>query len=133
MGRAERRRQERESIKAKTKTYNLTKEQLESAVDSYVCSKVGDTILKGVRMAAKFEVVTSHPEELAAELMEKLKHGCTVVPAKGMYTNTDRSLLICVVNRRQVIDFERIVKKYEDTFTFVSTVNGTVGTFHRAK
>ena len=102
-------------------------------INSYVCSKVGDTILKGVRMAAKFEVVTSHPEELAAELMEKLKHGCTVVPAKGMYTNTDRSLLICVVNRRQVIDFERIVKKYEDTFTFVSTVNGTVGTFHRAK
>lgn len=36
MGRAERRRQERESIKAKTKTYNLTKEQLESAVEAAV-------------------------------------------------------------------------------------------------
>ena len=102
-------------------------------INSYICSRVGDTILKGVRMAAKFEVVTTHPDELAAELMKTLNHGCTVVPAKGMYTQSDRSMLICVVNRRQVVDFERIVRKYDDTFTFISTVNGTIGTFHRVK
>lgn len=102
-------------------------------INSYICGRVGDTILKGVRMAAKFEVVTTHPDELAAELMQKLSHGCTVIPAKGMYTRTDRSMLICVVNRRQVVDFEEIVRKYDDTFTFVSTVNGTIGSFHRVK
>lgn len=36
MGRAERRRQERASIKSKTKTYNFTKEQLEGEVRKYV-------------------------------------------------------------------------------------------------
>ncbi|MBQ9132555.1 MAG: YitT family protein [Clostridia bacterium] len=102
-------------------------------INCYVCSRVGDTILKGIRAAAKFEVITTHPEELSKELMEKLHHGCTVVPAKGMYTQTDRSMLVCVVNRRQVVDFERIVRKYDDTFTFISTVNGTIGSFHRVK
>jgi uncharacterized membrane-anchored protein YitT (DUF2179 family) len=56
-----------------------------------------------------------------------------VLSAKGMYTGEEKFLLICVVNQRQVVEFERIVQKYESTFSYVSTVNGTVGTFHRVK
>ena len=42
MGRAERRRQERESIKAKTRTYNLTREQLESVVESAIQERLAE-------------------------------------------------------------------------------------------
>jgi uncharacterized membrane-anchored protein YitT (DUF2179 family) len=99
----------------------------------FVGSKVSDSILKGARAAAKFEVVTTHPEELGRELMETLNHGCTVLPAKGMYTGMDKFVLVCVVNPRQVVDFERIIQKYDNTFAYISTVNGTVGEFHRIK
>ena len=99
----------------------------------FVGSRVSDSILKGARMAAKFEVVTSQPEALGAELMEKLNHGCTVMPAKGMYTGTDKYVLVCVVNSRQVVDFERIIQKYDNTFAYISTVKGTVGKFQRVK
>ena len=74
-----------------------------------------------------------HPEELSRELMQSLHHGCTVIPARGMYSNTERAMLICVVNRRQVVEFERIIKKYEGTFAYISTVNGTVGQFDYRK
>ena len=100
-------------------------------VFSFVSSWTGDNILKGARSAARFEVYTTHAEELAEELMQKLRHGCTVIPATGMYSHTPRSILICIVNRRQVVDFEKIVKKYDDTFAAVSTVNGIVGIFNR--
>lgn len=99
----------------------------------FVNSRIGDTIFKGARGAAKFEIVTSHAEEIAAELLQKLNHGCTVVPAKGMYTHTDRSMLICVVNRRQIVDFERIIRKYDNTFAYISTVNGIFGSFNRSR
>ena len=96
-------------------------------------SRIGSTILKGARSAVKFEIVTTHPEEIAQELISSIHHGCTVVPARGMYTHTERSMLICVVNRRQIADFEKIVRKYDDTFTFVSSINNTLGRFDRVK
>lgn len=95
-----------------------------------ICSWVSDGLIKGARTAAKFEVVTTHPEALSRELMETLHHGCTVLNARGMYSNTERAMLICVVNRRQVVEFERIIRKYDDTFAYISTVNGTVGRFN---
>ncbi len=103
------------------------------AVFSFTAGRIGDSLLKGTKMAAKFEVVTTQPEELAAELMVKMYRGCTVVPAKGMYSGIERSILICVVNKRQIVEFERIVRKYEGSFAYVSTVNGTVGLFRRGK
>jgi uncharacterized membrane-anchored protein YitT (DUF2179 family) len=102
-------------------------------VYSFVTSRVSDTSLKGSKSAAKFEVVTSQPDELASELMAKLHHGCTVVPAKGMYSHTDKSLLICVVNNMQISDFERVISKYHDTFVVVSSVAGTYGNFKKIK
>ena len=103
------------------------------AVYVFVSSRVSDSILKGARAAAKFEVITNRPEELSRELIETLHHGCTVLPAKGAYTNTEHAMLVCVVNRRQVVDFERIIRKYENTFAYISTVNGTLGEFRHVK
>ncbi|MBQ8310728.1 MAG: YitT family protein [Clostridia bacterium] len=102
-------------------------------VYSFVSSRVSDGILKGTRSAARFDVVTAHGEALGQELMEKLHHGVTVIPAKGMYTGTDCSLLICIVNRRQVVEFEEIVRKYDNTFASVSTANGIIGNFKHIK
>lgn len=100
---------------------------------SFVTSRVGDFILKGARSASKFEIITSHPEELSQTLMTRLHHGCTVIPAKGMYSHTDKSLLICVVNRRQTAEFGRIIKEFKDTFVIMSPVARTYGNFKHIK
>ena len=96
-----------------------------------IFSKVCEYILNGVKKALKFEVVTEHPEELAREIIEKLGHSVTVTPARGMYANTNRSLLICVVRSRQVADFEKILKKYPDSFAFASSVSEVFGLFYK--
>lgn len=102
-------------------------------VYSFVTTRVNDAILKGARSAAKFEVVTSRPEELAAELMTRLHHGCSVIRTTGMYSHKDRSLVICVVNNMQIADFERILAKFPDSFVMVSSVTRTYGNFKRVK
>jgi uncharacterized membrane-anchored protein YitT (DUF2179 family) len=43
-------------------------------------------MFKGSRSAVRFEVVTAYPEQLAEELMTALRHGCTVIEGKGMYS-----------------------------------------------
>ena len=99
----------------------------------FVNTRISETIFKGARSAAKFEVVTDYPEEIAQELLAALKHGCTVIPGRGMYTHSDKSILFCVINRRQIVEFERIISKYDNTFAYISTVNGIFGKFRHVK
>lgn len=103
------------------------------AVYIFVNSRTSDAIFKGNRAAAKFEVITKQPEQLSQELLTKLRHGCTVIRAEGMYTHSSRAVLICVINRRQVVEFERIIRNYDNTFAYISTVNGIVGNFKKIK
>ncbi len=99
----------------------------------FLMSFVGNMIIKGSKSAYKFFIVTTHPDEIDAEIFEKLHHGATKLQAKGAYSNTDRTVIVCVVNKRQLVEFRNILKKYDDTFAFVETVNETVGTFARVK
>ncbi len=100
-------------------------------VYSYLTSKISDGILKGGKRAVKFEVVTDQAEELSARIFRDLQHGVTVLPALGMYSETQKHLLICVVNRHQIVKFQEILSEYPGTFAYVSEVNETMGNFKR--
>jgi uncharacterized membrane-anchored protein YitT (DUF2179 family) len=97
----------------------------------YLSSRVSDMILKGGKTALKFEVITQHSTELSARLLQELRHGVTVLPAQGMYSDTPRSLLICVVNRHQIVRFQEILAEFPDSFSYVSTISETMGNFKR--
>lgn len=99
----------------------------------FLMSFVGNMIIKGSKSAYKFFIVTTHPDEIDAEIFDKLHHGATRISAKGAYSNTDRTVIVCVVNKRQLVDFSNILKKYDNTFAFVETVNETFGTFANVK
>ena len=95
----------------------------------YLSSRISDSILKGGKKALKFEVVTSDADALAARLMKELHHGVTVLPAQGMYNREERDLLVCVVNRHQIVHFQEILSQFPGTFAYVSEVNETMGNF----
>lgn len=98
---------------------------------AFLGSVISDYLFRGVGMALKFEIVTDRPEELSREIMDFLNHGCTMLPSKGMYSGKDSALLICVVNKRQRVDMERIIAKYEGSFGYCSAVKSTYGEFDR--
>ena len=95
----------------------------------YLSSHISDGILKGGKTALKFEVITRSAPALSTRLMQELRHGVTVLPAQGMYSDTPRDLLICVVNRHQIVRFQDILCEFPDTFAYVSTVSETMGNF----
>lgn len=99
----------------------------------FLSSFVGNAIIKGVKSAYKFFIVTTHADELAAEILEKLHHGATRLEGKGAYSNKERDIIVCVINRHQLVELENIIKKYNDTFTFIETVNETIGAFTHVK
>ena len=52
-----------------------------------------------------------------------------MIRAEGMYSETPNSVLICVVNRHQIVRFHEILSEFPDCFAYVSSVNETVGRF----
>lgn len=102
---------------------------LMSLTQQFCSAMMGDVILTGLKSAIKYEIITDDPEGLSAELIQRLKHGVTKIEAMGMYAHSERALLICVVHKRQVAEFNNILKKYPNTFAFVSSTSEVFGKF----
>ena len=99
-----------------------------SAFESYIESKTNETITNGFQSATEFRIITDKPDEMAAALMKELSRGVTALPAKGMYTKENHTMLLCVVNRRQVPILRRVMKQVDpDSFAVMSKVSQVLG------
>jgi uncharacterized membrane-anchored protein YitT (DUF2179 family) len=99
----------------------------------FISTFVGNLLLKTTKTAYKFTVITTHKEEFVEEITRKLRHGCTEIDAIGTYTGAKRSVLICIINKHQLNDFQMIVSKFDDTFSYFEVVNETYGNFKNIK
>jgi uncharacterized membrane-anchored protein YitT (DUF2179 family) len=50
-----------------------------------------------------------------------------------MFTDEGNSIIISVVNIRQIPEFLKLIKKYPDTFVYYSDVTGVKGNFRWKK
>lgn len=96
---------------------------------SFTSSTVSERNTKSGRSAIRFEIVTDHPEELADEIIFKLHHSATLIPAKGMYLGRETNILICVVNKTQIAALSAVIRKYPNTFAVMSSVSEVMGNF----
>lgn len=96
---------------------------------SFMCTNVGERLMKSGREAISFEIITDYPEEISRELIEKLHHSATLIPAKGMYSGRETSILLCVVNKTQAAYVNNIVHRYPHTFAIVDPVSQILGNF----
>ena len=96
---------------------------------SFMASTVGERLQKSGREAICFEIITDYPSEISRELIDKLHHTATLIPAKGMYSGRETSLLICVVNKTQAATVSRIIRKYPYTFAVMDPVSEVMGNF----
>lgn len=95
--------------------------------EEFTHAMIGDVILTGFKTALKYEIITDNPEELSAEILTKLHRGVTCTEVTGMYSHDKRSLLICVIRKRELADFNKILKKYPDTFAYVISTREVIG------
>lgn len=99
-----------------------------SAFESYIESKTNEAVTNGFQSAIEFRIITDKPEEMARALMKELSRGVTELPAKGMYTKAEHSMLLCVVNRRQAATLKRIMKSVDpDSFAVMANVSQVLG------
>ena len=97
----------------------------------FIANVIVDNGLSGIKNGYKFEIVTNHPEELSKELLNRLHHGVTEIRVHGMYSDTDKYMLVCIINKRQIGEMMKILKSYPDTFASFEKVNEVFGNFRR--
>ena len=98
---------------------------------SFMSSTVGERLQKSGREAICFEIITDYPTEISQEIIKKLNHTTTLIPARGMYSGRETNMLICVVNKNQAATVTRIVRKYPNTFAVMDPVGEVVGNFKK--
>ena len=97
----------------------------------FIANVIVDHGLSGIKNGYKFEIITTHPKELSEELMTKLRHGVTEIGVHGMYSDSDKYMLVCIINKRQIGEMMKIIKSYPDTFASFEKVNEVFGNFKR--
>lgn len=95
----------------------------------FLSSTVSDQILRRGKSAIKFEIVTQQPDEISRELIDRLGHSATRLEGRGMYSGAKTSILLCVLNKGQLVEFENIIRRYPGTFAYLSNVKEVVGNF----
>jgi uncharacterized membrane-anchored protein YitT (DUF2179 family) len=99
-----------------------------SVFEAYIESKTNESVTNGFQSAREFRIITDKPDEISQALMFELSRGVTALPATGMYTKEPRTMLLCVVNRRQVATLRKITKAIDpDSFVVMTNVSQVLG------
>ena len=71
--------------------------------------KTVDFIVEGFDRSKGVMIITEKPDEVSAVLVKAFESGTTTIPAKGGYSNADKTVIYFVVNRFQISRMKNLV------------------------
>ncbi len=86
---------------------------LYSIITYFVGLKTVDFIVEGIDRSKSVMIITDKAQEVSAALMEAFECGTTMIPAKGGYSNADKTVIYFVVNRFQIARMKTIVHEID--------------------
>ncbi|HIU76323.1 MAG TPA: YitT family protein [Candidatus Pelethocola excrementipullorum] len=93
-----------------------------------VVTKVSDTLIEGLHFSKVAYIITEKPDEVAQAVMIGVNRGVTGITAKGMYTGNSRTMLYCVVGKKQLVQLKDIVMNLDsNAFVIVTDAREVLG------
>ncbi len=87
----------------------------------YLVTKVSDSLIEGLKFSKQTFIVTEKPDEVARVIMEDLDRGATGICGKGMYSGQEKTIIFCVVNKKEIVKLKELVDDIDpDAFVIVS-------------
>ena len=78
-------------------------------ISVFLCNFMLDRILEGLSSSYSFFVISDRADQIAEHILQELERGVTGLDGVGMYTMSQKRVLLCVVNRFEVARLRRIV------------------------
>ncbi len=94
----------------------------------YLCSKISDGMLEGLKFAKMAHIISDKAEEIAEIVLRDVDRGATGVKVQGMYSKEEKKMLICVVTKKEIVELIDIVHKIDPAaFVIVNDVHEVMG------
>lgn len=99
-----------------------------SIAAQFTAHVVQNQIYKGYSSAFGFDIITDKPKEVADALSANLHRGLTGIKVTGMYSHKDKTMIVCIIYKRQLNRARQIVRQADpNAFATVYTVKEVVG------
>ncbi|NMA95928.1 MAG: YitT family protein, partial [Clostridiales bacterium] len=103
-------------------------EALYAFIAIFIVAKMIDLIQEGLEAAKAFFIITDHAEIICERILKELDRGATILIGKGAYTMKNKDVILCVVNRFQVIKLKSIITEIDSAaFVILTDVKEVLG------
>lgn len=89
------------------------KPALYAIVAIFITSKVSDALMEGMKYSKAAFMITDYYKEIADAIMTQLDRGLTGLDATGMYSGDKKTVLYCVVSKKEIVELKDIVAKID--------------------
>ncbi len=111
-----------------TLTFKELEIGLYSVVAAFITTKIIDLMLIGGGYAKAMFVITKKGEEISKYIHGELERTATKFDAIGTYTNENREMLLCVVNKKEIPKLKEAINKIDpESFVIVTAVAEALG------
>ena len=101
---------------------------LYAIVAVFVTAKIMDGVTAGLRYAKVLYVISDESQRIAQLVMDKLERGVTALKGSGMYSGTEKQVLMCVVSRREAVSMVKYIKEADErAFVIIADAREVMG------
>ena len=101
---------------------------LYASIALFTNTRVFDAVLYGTNAARLLLIITGEPEEVIRQATQDLDLGITVLEARGGYTGTEKTMLVCAVKKRMFPRMKKLVLSIDSgAFIIVSSADEIYG------
>lgn len=101
---------------------------LYAVIAVFITTKVMDAILEGLKFAKLALIITDKDKDISSAILYEMGRGVTLLPAKGGYSNHDKNVLMCAVDKKEIVRLMDIVDKNDPkAFMIVTDAREVLG------
>ncbi len=101
---------------------------LYSIISIYIITLVSDSLIEGRKNARAVWVISDDYIKISKYILENVKRGLTRIDVTGVYSDKKRSMLLCVVSKKQVpVLQQKILEIDKQAFIIVGDVREVMG------
>lgn len=94
---------------------------LYSAIAIFIMGKMIDIVFEGIGFSKMIFIISDKYDEISKKIGENIKRGTTGIYSKGMYTNKEKTMVMCIVSRGEVIEVRNIANEIDKSAFIVIT------------
>ncbi len=108
-------------------TFNI-EHTLYAIICVFIMGKLTDWVINNGKSAKMVMIISDCNEKIAEDILTDMDRGVTGLKGKGMYSNEDKMVLMCICSKGDIVQMKDIVKQYDKkAFFVVSDVGEAMG------